>query len=65
MKLVRLQKPLGGRSMTWQTVKYSLLHMQSIHFTQLSMQFTYSHYVHGEEKKSRKSDCDTIISISN
>jgi hypothetical protein len=25
---------MGGRSMTWQTVKYSLWHMQSIHFAQ-------------------------------
>jgi hypothetical protein len=46
MELVILQKSLGGRSMTWQTVKYSLRHMQSIHFAQFSMQFTYSHYAH-------------------
>lgn len=52
MKLVKLQKSMGGRSMTRQTVKYSLWHMQSIHFTQFSMQFTYSHYVHVEKKRS-------------
>lgn len=59
---------MGGRSMTWQTVKYSLWHMQSIHFAQFLCNL-HTLIMRKREKilrkKARENECDTIFSISN